>query len=300
MDEHGIDPEVIKPETLENINNVLEDPKIDFVFICTPTSTHTQMTRLALEKGKHVLCEKPLAENPEEIGECYDLAEKMGKQLLCGFMRRFDPTLKTLIDEVQKGKVGDIHTIRTIMRDCPGAPLQFIKDCGAQGKGAAIFEDLGTHDVTIVLALLGGDKAVSVFSMGSAFDPELKAINCPEISLSMIKFESGATATIDLGYRSKYGYDVRTEVSGSLGVMQANNVIDTGVTSITLEGETSDPPIWSYPERFGPAYAAEVDHIVDCIQGKAKMAFGKEHAMDVCRVVDAMKESYLQGKPVKV
>ena len=64
-----------------------------------------------------------------------------------------------------------------------------------------------------ILWLLGNDQAVSVHSMGAAFDPAFSAINCPDVAISMIKFKSGVTATVDVGYRSHYRYDLRAEVT---------------------------------------------------------------------------------------
>ena len=83
---------------------------------------------------------------------------------------------------------------------------------GEQGKGAVIFEDLAIHDVDFILWVLDNDKAVSVHSMGESYDASLKALKCPEVAVSMIKFASGVVATVDVGFRSKYGYDIRTEV----------------------------------------------------------------------------------------
>ena len=95
----------------------------------------------------------------------------------------------------------------------PGYLLTSILFCtGEQGKGAVIFEDLAIHDVDFILWMLDNDKAVSIHSMGESYDASLKALKCPEVAVSMIKFASGVVATVDVGFRSKYGYDIRTEV----------------------------------------------------------------------------------------
>ena len=87
----------------ENAGKVFLDKNVDGVIIATPTYTHTALIKQALESGKAVFSEKPIAENVEDTVDCYRVAEQLDQPLLCAFNRRFDPTFSNVFKRVRKG-----------------------------------------------------------------------------------------------------------------------------------------------------------------------------------------------------
>ena len=87
----------------EYAGNVFMDKNLDAVIISTPTYTHTALIKQALNSGKAVFSEKPIAENIEDTIECYNVANNVNQPLLCAFNRRFDPTFKNVFQRVRKG-----------------------------------------------------------------------------------------------------------------------------------------------------------------------------------------------------
>ena len=90
----------LKPQ---EARTVYFDEKVDVVIVATPTYTHTEIIKGALKAGKAVFSEKPIAESVEDTVDCYNVAAKMERSLLCAFNRRFDPAFKNVFRRVREG-----------------------------------------------------------------------------------------------------------------------------------------------------------------------------------------------------
>ncbi len=101
--------------------------------------------------GKHVFCEKPLASTADGVRECYSLARKKGKVLLCAFNRRFDPSHQDVYERVRSGQVGRVQAARAVSRDSPTNPWSYLRTSGPGG----IFFDSACHDIDLMTHFLG-------------------------------------------------------------------------------------------------------------------------------------------------
>jgi UDP-N-acetylglucosamine 3-dehydrogenase len=130
-------------EYTTNIDELIEDPEIELVSICTPTVTHADIGLKALEAGKHVLVEKPMTDTLEEAQALMKKAEQKGLKLTVGFVERFNPAVSKALELVQKDTIGDVilaHTRRVSRR-----PMR-IGDVG-------VIKDLAVHDIDIICQL---------------------------------------------------------------------------------------------------------------------------------------------------
>ena len=147
--------------------DVIEDPEIDVVDICTPGDTHHEITLAALAAGKHVLCEKPLANSvaeAEEMAAAAREAAARGVRTLCGFSYRRTPALAYARQLVEEGFVGEIRQVRAqYLQDWladADAPMTWRLDRDKAGSGA--LGDIGAHVVDLVQWITGTDiEAVS-------------------------------------------------------------------------------------------------------------------------------------------
>ena len=185
---------------------VLKDPEIEAVVVTTPTDTHEYYTRRALEAGRGVFCEKPIAANLKDVNTCYDIAEKNGRPLYCAFNRRFDKGMRNVYDQVREGKIGKLYQIKTSSRDSPLPSMAYLKISNG------MFHDCAVHDIDMVCWVVG-EAPVRVIAEASAFKEEIKSIGDVDTIAIILKFPSGVIATIDLNRHSCYGYDQRLEVS---------------------------------------------------------------------------------------
>lgn len=182
---------------------MLKDLEVDAVIITTPTDLHESYVRRSLNKA--VFCEKPVCAGIDAIKDCYDLANKVKLPLFCAFNRRFDPAISKLREQVREGKVGKVYHVKMTSRDAPLPSIDYLKISNG------IFHDCGVHDIDVV-CLVVGEKPVGVFAQGSAFDPEIRAIGDLDTVAIVLKFPSGALASIELNRHSHDGYDQRLEV----------------------------------------------------------------------------------------
>lgn len=131
------------------IEIVLRIHSVDAVVVASPTFTHEEIVRRALEAKKAVFCEKPIAEDTANSIKCYETARKIGKPLFCAFNRRFDPSYSVVRDRVRNGEVGHVHVIKTVSRDSPLPSIDYLKISGG------IFHDCMVHDFDIITWILG-------------------------------------------------------------------------------------------------------------------------------------------------
>jgi predicted dehydrogenase len=211
-----------------NIPNVFTDYKdlvameeLDAVSVCTPNNFHPGPTIAALEAGKHVICEKPLAGNAKDGQAMVDAAKKSGKILQIGLQSRFDAGARTLRKLVEAGEFGDIYYARAMAMRRRGMPASstFITKKIA-GGGPLI--DIGVHILDVLLWVIGNPKPVKVFgSIATKFGKRDDVINpwgkwdpkqfdVEDFAMGVIKFEGGLTVTLETAWASHTGNNIGT------------------------------------------------------------------------------------------
>lgn len=100
-----------KPKAVNDLREVLQDPKVDVVFNLTPDHWHTPGSCMALEAGKHVYVEKPLTHNPREGEIILDYQKKYGKVVFMGTQQRSQETARAIIQEIQEGLIGEVYHV---------------------------------------------------------------------------------------------------------------------------------------------------------------------------------------------
>lgn len=92
--------------------DIINDPEVDAVVICSPTDTHVDIIKEASAKGKHIFCEKPISLSIDEAKIALEAVKQSNVKLQMGFNRRFDKNFKELRDILNKGELGNIQTLR--------------------------------------------------------------------------------------------------------------------------------------------------------------------------------------------
>ena len=144
-------------ETTTDIQSLIENPEIDLIDFCLPTRQHAQFSIAALNAGKHVLCEKPLAWTVEECDAVIEAQQKSGKFLLVGQCLRFWPQYVEAHARIESGELGDIVYAR--FTRAGGAPSwsAWLMD-GSQSGGAVL--DMHVHDVDTALWWFGEPTSI--------------------------------------------------------------------------------------------------------------------------------------------
>lgn len=248
------------PSSFTDYHQLLAREDIQAVVIATPTGTHAQVIADAAAAGKHIFCEKPLAQTLEACDSALAAVQKAGVRLQMGLMRRFDPAYVAARQQIDAGIIGKPVMFKSVSRDPKRTSLEFAR---RENSGGMIM-DMGVHDFDLARWLMGSE-VVEVHSLGGALAfPELKDVGDIDNAVMNLSFENGAIGNIDLSRNAVYGYDIRTEVLGTEGSLWIGYLQQTATLVLNRQGVTHDTVPY-FMERFTVAYADQVRAFVRCL-----------------------------------
>ena len=203
--------------TTKDYKEILDDPQIDAVLICSSTDTHAPISMEAIKAGKHVFCEKPIDLDVAKIQEVMSLLKDSNVKYQVGFNRRFDHNFEAVKKAVAAGKIGDVHVIKVTSRDPEPPCAEYVKVSGG------MFLDMTIHDFDMVRFLAGCDAVEVYVEAAVLVDPAIGEAGDVDTAVITLKMENGAIAVIDNSRKAVYGYDQRAEVFGSKGMVATAN-----------------------------------------------------------------------------
>jgi myo-inositol 2-dehydrogenase/D-chiro-inositol 1-dehydrogenase len=282
------------PVATTDYHEILADPEIDAVAICSSTDTHAKITIEAAKAGKHIFCEKPISFDLIQIDAALTAVEDAGVKLQVGFNRRFDPNFRKVRQLVTDGKIGDPHILRITSRDPAPPPVAYIKVSGG------IFLDMTIHDFDMARYQMGCEVTEVYVAGGVMVDPAIGEAGDIDTAVITLRFENGAIGTIDNSRKAVYGYDQRVEVFGSGGMAAvSNNTPDTHVYA-NGEGVHSSLPLYFFLERYIDSFITEMHEFVESIQNDTTPPVtGIDGRIPVVIGMAAWK-SYKENRPVKL
>ncbi len=198
------------PEALvcTDYRQVLARPDIDVIQVCTPNSSHAEISIAALQSGKHVMCEKPMAKTSAEAKAMLEASRQAGKLLTIGYNNRFREDALFLKSLCENGELGEIYFAKALATRRRGVPTwDVFMDKEKQGGGPLI--DLATHALDLTLWMMQNYAPVSAFgvtfdklgklgspanSMG-AWDPGKYEVE--DSAFGMVKLKNGATVMVE-------------------------------------------------------------------------------------------------------
>ena len=227
---------------------------VDAILLATPGPTHEKQLLACLERGKPVLCEKPLTTDSTSSLEVVRQEAALGTPLIqVGFMRRFDPEYQQLKALIDGGELGQPLVMHCAHRN-PTVPPGF--------DSAMVIKDSLVHEVDVTRFLLGEEIAsVQIIKPMSNRDAP-RGLQDPQIAI--FQTVSGRHVDVEVFVTTGVAYEVRTEVVGELG--SATIGLDVGLV------RKSSPGIWGgritpgFRERFGTAYDIELQRWVDAVR----------------------------------
>jgi len=278
---------------VDQIDTVLKDKSVQAAAITTPTYTHKDIVLKCLEYGKAVFCEKPLADEYDDVKKCYQKAKEAGLPLLCCFNRRFDPSFTTAAKRAHAGEVGKIHMVKTCARDSPLPSIEYLRTSNT------IFHDCAVHDIDLACFVMQ-EFPTRVFSTATAHRKEIAEIDDYDTLTIQMTFPSGGMALTDISRFAAYGYDQRLEVFGPEGMIQCNNQLQLDLQTFKKDGVKDEPIYYSFPSRYDASYKLQLDHFVNVIQGKEKIMVTEKETLAICKIASAALKSARTGLPVDV
>ncbi len=225
----------------DNLNDFLADDSFDMVLVATPNQFHCELTCKALEAGKHVICEKPVALSIEEFDKMVETANRTGKYFFVHQNRRFDCEFCLCKHAYETGRIGKLKHVDAYVS---GGYMNGWRTLKSHGGGMLL--DWGVHLLDQVIYLLADDKPVSVYAeVDSNFLTEVDdyaAIN--------INFRSGATARV-LVSGEPLPHMARLVLHGDKGRVWVDNGYDkTAKLDAGTELRVHHAPIDAYDENY--------------------------------------------------
>ncbi|MBN2416923.1 Gfo/Idh/MocA family oxidoreductase [bacterium] len=243
-----------------------DDLSLDAVIVTATTVNHREIVVDAAEKGKPVFCEKPMTLDLADAREMKSVIEKTGIFYQQGYMRRFDKAFAAAKREIDAGTIGTPCVFRGSSRDPYRPSLEYLTP---ENSGGQIL-DMAIHDIDIARWYMG--EVRSVYAVGGILAyPEIAEVHDTDNVIMVMTFENGRLGEIDISRNGVYGYDIRAEVLGTEGTVQAGYLRDTAINIMTKAGVTHDVVPY-FPERFGDAYVNQLnDFLENLIHDKEPM-----------------------------
>jgi len=271
----------------------LADPALAGVIVASSTDTHLDLTLAALRAGKAVFCEKPLDLDLARLRAHEAELRAAQAPLFVAFNRRFDPHIQALKARLDAGAVGVVESLNIISHDATPPHAGFVKTSGG------LFRDMAIHDLDMARWLLGEAPSEVFASASCLIDPAIGEAGDVDTARIVLKTPSGRLAMISNSRRSGYGYDQRIEAFGARGMARVDNVVQSTVSTWSEAGATSDRFEPFFLERYARAYAREMDHFADVLDGAAPKV-GLDEAMAALALAEAAEASRRSGSVVRV
>jgi phthalate 4,5-cis-dihydrodiol dehydrogenase len=193
----------------DSVEKLCADPDVDVVWVATPNNMHCQHVTLAIEHGKHVVCEKPMALSVAECEQMCDAADKAGVYLLCGHTYSLNPSIQAMAQVVRSGELGRLTQVANWLYSDWLLKPRMPEELDVNQGGGVVYRH-GPHIIDTVRTI-GGGMLRSVRAMVGQHLPERPA---PGNFSAYLEFEDGTPATISY---SGYGYFNTSDLVWGIG-----------------------------------------------------------------------------------
>lgn len=273
-----------------SLDSVLEDDSLETVAIATPAVTHAGLVEKALNAGKHVFVEKPLALKIGDAEKLRRLAEETGRVLMVGHLLQYHSAFLELGRLVREGRLGSLQYVSSHRLNL-----------GKIRREENILWSFAPHDISMILSLMNGlpEKVTAVSS--SFIDPKVA-----DITTSHLEFPGGRSAHIFVSWLHPYK-EQKLVVSGDRCMAVFDDTEDWAgklkLYAHSIEWK-HDMPVPSkamaenIPISENEPLQAELEHFLDCVTGSVSCRTGAGEAINVLRVLDASERSARENRTV--
>lgn len=261
------------PKAYASYDELLDDPEVQAVYIPLPNKLHKEWTIKAARKGKHILCEKPIALNTEECLEMIEECRKNNVKLMEAFMYRYTDRTKKVNELVNSGIIGDVKYINSSFRFFLSREndVRLNKELG----GGSLY-DVGCYPINFA-GMITGDSPVSMTA-------ECVIENGVDVIFSaVLKYKSGIICTINSGFNA---YErIYSEIVGTKGVIEVpDTFLDNAgfITVITEDG------VKEVEVEKSERYVLEVEDFSDAVINDREPKFSLDETVRNMKIIDQL------------
>ncbi|MBV9848654.1 MAG: Gfo/Idh/MocA family oxidoreductase [Armatimonadetes bacterium] len=286
------------------------EPDLDAVSVCTPNALHAEVALAAIEAGKHVLCEKPMADTLENAQKIVAASRRSDKVFMMGMNNRFRGDTQVLKSFINEGQLGDIYYAKcgwTRRNGIPGLGGWFTTRA-MSGGGPLI--DIGVHVLDLTTYLMGNPAPVSASGStyahfgprgrgaggyGYAPDPGTKIqYDVEDLATGLVKFDNGATLFLEASWASYIPHDqFYSTLLGTEG--------GADLEPLRVYKDMAGAPVDIAPQapQIG-GHEAEVRHFIECIEQNKTPLATAEQGLHILQILDAIYRSAETGREVVI
>ena len=299
--EFGITRYVPDCETL------LEDDSIALVDICTPTQTHLEVIRIAAERGKNILVEKPLSVTLEDALEIQKIVKANAINLCVVHNWRYAPSVRRVVKRISGGYLGNIVTIHGL--GLTSFPSSWTLNTWLYHKGGVLY-DFGPHVIDMVLYMKNFTPVKMVYAAGGDFSQgNMEFVNYAVLT---IEFEDGSVVTTDISWMTSSVLKFTLDIHGTAG----NILLDIRNDSFSEVHGFSTPfddiryffsKMWrigtgvlsdSYFNGANAYYKRMINDFINAIRGNGEIPVTVDQAVMTNAVLEAAELSIRENRPV--
>lgn len=300
--------------TYTDYNELLANPEVDAVSICTWNNSHAEISIAAIKAGKHVLVEKPLCRTVEEALDVQKTVRENNKILQVGFVRRYDPNISLLQSFKEKDEFGELYYAKASILRRLGNPGGWFADKERSGGGPLI--DIGVHVIDLCWYMLGKPKVKSVtgnvyqklgnrsnvkfLSFYKAADYDANKNTVEDLANALIRFENGASLMVDVSYSlHTQKEETALKIYGTKGGFE----IDPGLVIASEKHDVMvniEPQVDNKGFNFVAAFQNEIDQFILNIQNNREPISPVEDGVELMKILTAIYESAEKGVEIQL
>lgn len=295
------------PHIYTSHEKMLQEAPIDAVSVTTWNNCHAPVAIAALNAGKDVLCEKPLALNARQAMEMEKAAQTNGRLLMVGFVRRFAQNTEALKAAIDAGDLGEIYFSRVNLVRRWGNPGGWFSDKKRSGGGALI--DLGVHIIDLARFLAGRPRPISVYAAvfrQLGMKPDIKGVekymtadydercDVEDAATALIRYDNGMVTYVNVTWVENAEDSNLMQFSGSQGGAQLEPVLE--IYQDRNHYLTTSRPQLSYQGiEMNDIFIKETRHFLTCVRDHTPCMCPAEDGVWLMKILDAIYESARTG-----
>jgi predicted dehydrogenase len=279
----------------QNYDSIRDNPAIDAVYIALPNGMHAEYTIRAAKAGKHVLCEKPMANSIKECEQMIAACKQANRKLMIAYRCQYEPTNLKAIELLRQGYAGKLQ----VMSSSNGFNIHAGEwRLNKKMAGGGPLVDVGIYSIQ-AMRYLTGEEPTSVEAYSSVIDHDGRFTEVEENLVWTFHFPSGVLAHCATSYGTNF-IGGTAKAIGSEGMLELNPAF--GYQGLQLTGKAQGKPSIdvAFNNPSPRQFATEADYFSDCILLNQEPKTGGEEGLRDQRIITAIYKSCAEGKPGKL
>ncbi|MFC5450567.1 Gfo/Idh/MocA family protein [Paenibacillus aestuarii] len=302
------------PHVYTDYKELLANPDIEAVSICTWNNSHAEISIAALRAGKHVLVEKPLCRTVEEALQVQAAVRETGKKLMVGFVRRYDSNAQLVKRFIDQEELGEVYYAKASCIRRLGNPGGWFADPDRSGGGPVI--DIGVHVIDLCWYMMGRPKPVSIsantykklgnranvrnlsFYKAADYDPTVNGVE--DMANALIRFDNGASLFVDVSFTLHAKKD---EISVKLYGDKGGVELEPEVSFVTEKHDTilnMTPQTDAKSLNVHEAFYNEIQHFLSCVRSDNQPISPVADGLEMMKMLCGIYESAAKGTEIKL